>query len=170
MFGFGIWDLFQIGGLTALELNEMFPLHAYITQASGNPATKCSVSEFSFCIVTRKNIGTGLAKVGADLIRLKANEYNEMGLRLGISDGRNETKVYRRREYTGSKKVRPVPWKSRITTRINKTALGRHTFCLRKSCAGDASGLSFPGQALRPCSLVIRQLYGLRNEEMKRIK
>jgi hypothetical protein len=31
----------------------------------------------------------------------------------------------------------------------------------RKGRAGDAPGLSLPGQALRPCSLVIHALYGL---------
>ena len=34
---------------------------------------------------------------------------------------------------------------------IEPIALGRHAFRVRESHAGDASGLSFPGQALRPC-------------------
>ena len=45
--------------------------------------------------------------------------------------------------------------KSRITRQIKTTALGRHIVCLRKRCAGDAPGLSLPGQALRPCSRFI---------------
>ena len=44
--------------------------------------------------------------------------------------------------------------------RIELTARGRHVFRLRESRAGDPSGLSFPGQALRPCSQLIRALYG----------
>ena len=30
---------------------------------------------------------------------------------------------------------------------INKTALGRHTLCLRKGCAGNAPALSVPAKA-----------------------
>ena len=62
--------------------------------------------------------------------------------------------------------------KIRITRRFNLPSLGRHTVCLRKRCAGDASGFALPGEALRPRSQVNRALYGLRklrnrNEEMK---
>jgi hypothetical protein len=41
---------------------------------------------------------------------------------------------------------------------IESTALGRLAFCLRKSQAGDAPALSFPGQGLRPCSRLIQAL------------
>ena len=117
---------------------------------------------------SRKYIGTGLAEKGANLIRLKANKYNEIGLRLGISDERNESRVYRRREYTGSKKSWSILRKSRITTRFHKTALGCHGACLRKPRASDTSAFGLPAERLRPCSLVNRPLYGLRNiEEMK---
>ena len=56
--------------------------------------------------------------------------------------------------------------------RINLTALGRHTLCMRKGCAGDTPAFHFPVEGLRPCSQVIRVLYGQnqlrnRNEEMR---
>src|SRR6267142_3469206 len=58
---------------------------------------------------------------------------------------------------------------------INQTARGRHAPCTRwvdasgqsKGRAGDAPGLSLPGQALRPCSLVIHALYGREKETKK---
>ena len=43
---------------------------------------------------------------------------------------------------------------------IELTARGRHAQCLRNGRAGIPPGLSLPGQALRPCSLLIRALYG----------
>jgi hypothetical protein len=51
--------------------------------------------------------------------------------------------------------------------RIELTALGRHVFCLRKSHAGDAPGFDFPVESFRPCSQLIRELYGPRKSEMK---
>jgi len=44
--------------------------------------------------------------------------------------------------------------------RIELTARGRHGLCLRKARAGDAPGFRFPAEALRPCSQLIRALYG----------
>ena len=96
-------------------------------------------------------------------IRIKANEYKESGLRLGVSNGRNETQVYRRREYTESKKVGSPLRKSRITKQIEPTALDRHVFRLRESHAGDAPAPGFPAGHLRPCSRFIWALYGLKN-------
>gem|GEM_PF-5056115 len=45
--------------------------------------------------------------------------------------------------------------KSRITTQIELTALGRHGICMRKFRAGDATVLDFPVENLRPCSQFI---------------
>ena len=58
---------------------------------------------------------------------------------------------------------------SPYNNRIEQTARGRHALrytalCLFSACEGRAGNpphLSLPGQALRPCSLLIRALYGL---------
>ena len=142
----------------------MTQLHAYITEASGNRATKCSVSELSPCIIPEIHWEClSEASAGSNLKISETLVLKKIGLRLGNSNGRNETLVYGTRQYTGPKKMKPVLRKSRITTRFHKTALGRHTFCLRKSCAGDATALGLPAEALRPCSLVNRPLYGQKN-------
>ena len=52
--------------------------------------------------------------------------------------------------------------------RIEPIALGRHALCvpwvystrISKGRAGDTTGQSFPGLALRPCSRLIRALNG----------
>ena len=57
---------------------------------------------------------------------------------------------------------------SPLNKRIEPIALGRHALCVRwvysmrisKGRAGDTTGQSFPGLALRPCSRLIRALYG----------
>jgi hypothetical protein len=50
--------------------------------------------------------------------------------------------------------------KSRITKRIELTVRGCHVFRVGESRASDPSALSVPGQGLRPCSQLIRALYG----------
>jgi hypothetical protein len=158
-----------MGGLTAMELNEMIQLHAYITAASSQAATKCSVSEFLSCIIPE--IRQECLFEASAVTNLKTNQtlvLKKIGLRLGLSDKRNETPVYRTRQYTGSKKVRSVLRKSRITTRFHKTALGCHGACLRKPRASDATALSLPGQGLRPCSLVNRPLYGPNKQKCRK--
>ena len=59
------------------------------------------------------------------------------------------------------RRAAPGVWSAgRITTQFHKTALGRHSLCLRKACAGNAPAFHFPVEGLRPCSLVNRPLYG----------
>ena len=45
--------------------------------------------------------------------------------------------------------------------RIELTARGRHAGCLRNRRAGDPPGFGLPAEPLRPCSQLIRALYGL---------
>ena len=49
---------------------------------------------------------------------------------------------------------------SPYNNRIEQTARGCHAFRVRESRASNPPGLSLPGQALRPGSLLIRALYG----------
>ena len=56
---------------------------------------------------------------------------------------------------------------SRITTRVKRTSLGRHSLCLRKACAGAPTHLSVPARRSGPRSPLTRALYGLRISEMK---
>ena len=120
----------------------------------------------------RKFIEITLAKNGADVNRLsfqysakakriQNDQCQELGLWLGISGGRNETIVFRRKEETGSKKFRSVLRKSRITSAFKLTAPGRHAFCLRKSPAGNASAAT-SSVGLRPYSQFNAVLYGLK--------
>jgi len=168
MLGLGIWGLFQIGGLSALEMISRLNCILY----SGFESTRYQMFCNRVLVLHpfRKYHGTALAKKGADVNRLlfqnsakaqrsKDDQCKKLGLRLGVSDGRDETQVYRTREYTGSQKMRPTLRKSRITTQIEPTALGRHAFCLRKSHAGDAPAFHFPVEGLRPCSRFIWPLY-----------
>jgi len=114
-----------------------------------------------------KYIGTALAKKGADVNRLsflysscsqRRESMRKSGLRLGVSDERNEAQIYRRS--ISDPKVGSTLRKSRITTQIEPTALGRPVFRLRESHAGDAPDLHFPVEVLRPCSRFIWPLYG----------
>jgi hypothetical protein len=54
--------------------------------------------------------------------------------------------------------------------RIELTALGRHSLCLRKVRAGDAPGFRFSAEALRPCSQLIRALYGRKQESRNKAR
>ena len=110
------------------------------------PLPQSSVAEFFPCTIQEK-YWESLSKKGADLNRVQANQGKESGLRLGVSDRRNETQVYRTREYSGSKNVRSILRKSRITKAFQPIARGRHIVCLRKRCAGDAPALSVPANA-----------------------
>ena len=113
-----------------------------------------SASAFFPCIIQEIHWDS-LSKKGAGVKLVDANQCKESGLRLGVSDEKNESQEYRTREYTGPKKVRSTLRKSRITSQIETTALGRHSLCLRKACAGDTPGQSLPGLSLRPCSRFI---------------
>ena len=132
-----------------------------------HPLPHSSATAFFPCFI-QEMLWESLSKLGADMNRVQANECKESGLRLGVSDGRNETQVYRRREYTGSKKVQSTLRKSRITSAFKLTALGRHNLCLRKACAGNAPAPGFPAGHLRPCSQFNAVLYGLNQRMLKK--
>jgi hypothetical protein len=150
MLGLGIRDLFQIGGPNGLEYEFMNQLHS-IHRLRVHPLPHSSAAEFFPCTIQEMHWDS-LSKKGVDLNRVQTNECKESGLRLGVSDGRNETQVYRRRGYTGPKKVGSSLRKSRITSAFKLTARGRHSLCLRKACAGDAPAPGCPAGHLRPCS------------------
>jgi hypothetical protein len=61
-----------------------------------------------------------------------------------------------------------IAWSQPYNKRFKQTALGRHAACVRwvkspgsrQAACRFVQGLSFPGQALHPCSLLNRVLYG----------
>ena len=136
----------------------MTHLHS-IHRLRGIPLPQSSEAELFPCTIQEIS-RESLSKTVADVNRMQVNQCKENGLRLGVSDERIETQVYRRREYTGSKKVGSSLRKSRITKAFQPIALGRHIVCLRKRCAGDAPAFGLPAESLRPCSRLNASLYG----------
>ena len=146
-----------------IQLHSIHRLRVHpLPNSSAAQFLSCTIQEMHWESLSEKgaNLYRLLFQYSANTHRIEGNQCKESGLRLGVPNGRNETQVYRTREYTGPKNVRPVLRKSRITKAFNPSALGRHSLCLRKACAGNAPAPGFPAGRLRPCSRVNASLYG----------